>query len=138
MGGIAVYMQNVPAMLGVLFLLGVQSTFFGPLKFSILPQQLDETELIGGNAQIEMGTFVAILLGTLLGGIVAAQNDVNLWLTVMVVGVAVVGYVASRFIPICPATEPGLRTARTIPSEPAATVGAASMRLHPSLWSMSS
>lgn len=109
MGGIAVYMQNVPAMLGVLFLLGVQSTFFGPLKFSILPQQLDETELIGGNAQIEMGTFVAILLGTLLGGIVAAQTDVNLWLTVMVVGVAVVGYVASRFIPNCPATEPRLR-----------------------------
>jgi 1-acyl-sn-glycerol-3-phosphate acyltransferase len=111
MGGIAVYMQSVPAMLGVLCLLGVQSAFFGPLKYSILPQLLDESELICGNAQIEMGTFVAILLGTLLGGVVAAQNDVNLWLTVMVVGVAVAGYTASRFIPKCPATDPTLRIA---------------------------
>ncbi len=108
-GGIAVYLQNVYAMLAVLFLLGVQSTFFGPLKFSILPQQLDESELVGGNAQIEMGTFVAILLGTIVGGVVAAQPSVDLWLTVMVVSVAVVGYVASRYIPECPATAPDLK-----------------------------
>ena len=109
LGGIAVYMQNVYAMLTVLFLLGVQSTFFGPLKYSILPQQLAEEELIGGNAQIEMGTFVAILLGTLVGGVVAAVADVNLWLTLMVVGVAVLGYFASRYIPECPATAPDLK-----------------------------
>ena len=71
LGGLAVYSQNVYAMLGVLFLLGVQSTFFGPLKYSILPQQLTNEELIGGNAQIEMGTFVSILLGTIVGGVVA-------------------------------------------------------------------
>ncbi len=108
-GGIAVYLGNVYAMLAVLFLLGVQSTFFGPLKFSILPQQLDESELVGGNAQIEMGTFVAILLGTIVGGVIAAQPEVDLWLTVLVVSVALVGYFASRFIPDCPATDPGLR-----------------------------
>ena len=108
-GGIAVYLQNVYAMLTVLFLLGLQSTFFGPLKFSILPQQLHESELVGGNAQIEMGTFVAILLGTILGGVIAAQNEVSLLLTVMVVAVAVLGYIASRFIPVCPATDPGLK-----------------------------
>ena len=108
-GGIAVYVQNVYAMLVVLFLLGVQSTFFGPLKFSILPQQLTEEELVGGNAQIEMGTFVAILLGTIAGGVIAAQDEVNLVLTVMVVGVALVGYATSRYIPECPATDPGLR-----------------------------
>ncbi|MEM7077284.1 MAG: MFS transporter [Pseudomonadota bacterium] len=108
-GGIAVFAQSVYGMLFVLFLLGVQSTFFGPLKFSILPQQLDETELVGGNAQIEMGTFVAILLGTLLGGVIAAVEDVNAWLTAMVVGVALVGYTASRFIPECPATAPDLK-----------------------------
>lgn len=110
-GGIAVYMQNVYAMLTVLFLLGVQSTFFGPLKFSILPQQLEKSELVGGNAQIEMGTFVSILLGTIVGGVVAAQNDVNLLLTVLVVGVALLGYFASRFIPNCPATDPNLKIA---------------------------
>ncbi len=108
-GGIAVYLGNVYAMLAVLFLLGVQSTFFGPLKFSILPQQLDESELVGGNAQIEMGTFVAILLGTIVGGVIAAQPEVDLWLTVLVVSVALVGYFASRFIPACPATDPGLK-----------------------------
>ncbi len=108
-GGIAVYLQNVYAMLAVLFLLGVQSTFFGPLKFSILPQQLDASELVGGNAQIEMGTFVSILLGTIVGGVIAAQAEVNLLLTAMVVIVAVLGYIASRYIPDCPATDPGLK-----------------------------
>jgi len=108
-GGVAVYLQNVYAMLAVLFLLGVQSTFFGPLKYSILPQQLDESELIGGNAQIEMGTFVSILLGTIVGGIVAVQADLDLWLTGLVGGIAVLGYLASRYIPDCPATAPQLR-----------------------------
>ncbi len=108
-GGLAVYSQNVYAMLFVLFLLGTQSTFFGPLKFSILPQQLSPEEIVGGNAQIEMGTFVSILLGTIVGGVVASQADVNLWLTVMVVAVALVGYFASRFIPECPATMPELK-----------------------------
>lgn len=108
-GGLAVFSGNVYAMLAVLFLLGVQSTFFGPLKFSILPQQLEPEELVGGNAQIEMGTFVAILLGTLIGGVVAAQDEVNVWLTVMVVAVAVVGYITCRFIPECPPTDPDLQ-----------------------------
>ena len=108
-GGIAVYVQNVYAMLVVLFLLGVQSTFFGPLKFSILPQQLDASELVGGNAQIEMGTFVAILLGTIVGGLIAAETEVNLLLTVLVTTIAILGYISSRFIPTCPATDPGLK-----------------------------
>ena len=108
-GGLAVYSQNVYAMLAVLFLLGTQSTFFGPLKYSILPQQLSQEELIGGNAQIEMGTFVSILLGMIVGNLVAGMSDVNLWLTVMVVGVAAVGYLASRYIPECPPTAPDLQ-----------------------------
>ncbi len=108
-GGLAVYLQSVPAMLTVLFLLGVQSTFFGPLKYSILPQQLQESELIGGNAQIEMGTFVSILLGTIAGGVVATLTDVNLWLTGLVCAVAVLGYLASRYIPECPPTAPDLK-----------------------------
>ncbi len=108
-GGVAVYVQSVVGMLTVLFMLGVQSTFFGPLKFAILPQQLKESELIGGNAQIEMGTFVAILLGTLIGGIVAAQSEVSLLLPLLVVAVAVIGYGASRFIPHTPATSPEMK-----------------------------
>ena len=109
LGGVAVITQSLWGMLTVLFMLGVQSTFFGPLKYSILPQHLDETELVGGNAQIEMGTFVAILLGTLAGGVVAIMNDVSVVLTVFVGAVAVVGYLASRAIPKTPATDPQLR-----------------------------
>jgi 1-acyl-sn-glycerol-3-phosphate acyltransferase len=107
--GLAIYAQSVTAMLVVLFLLGVQSTFFGPLKFSILPQQLNENELVGGNAQIEMGTFVAILLGTIVGGIIASMEGVNLGLTAAVVVVAIIGYMASRCIPECPPTAPELK-----------------------------
>lgn len=99
LAAIALVLQNVFALLFVLFLLGAQSTFFGPLKFSILPQHLRQSELIGGNGVIEMGTFVAILLGTLVGGVIAGLTGVTVWLISMVLIVAVCGYVSSRFIP---------------------------------------
>lgn len=107
-GAIAVFSGSVVLMLAVLFLLGLQSTFFGPLKFSILPQHLHESELIGGNAQIEMGTFVSILLGTLVGGIIAGQADSGLWLTLLILSVAIGGYFACRFIPHAPPADPDL------------------------------
>ena len=99
LAGIALYLQSVPALFTVLFLLGVQSTFFGPLKYSILPQHLDSRELVGGNAMVQMGTFVAILLGTIAGGVVGDLEDVSLLLFVFVVAVAVMGYLACRWIP---------------------------------------
>lgn len=99
LAGIALYLQSVPALFTVLFLLGVQSTFFGPLKYSILPQHLDSRELVGGNAMVQMGTFVAILLGTIAGGVVGDLEDVSLFLFAFVVSVAVLGYLACRWIP---------------------------------------
>ena len=99
LAGLALYLESVPALLTVLFLLGVQSTFFGPLKYSILPQHLDSRELVGGNAMVQMGTFVAILLGTIAGGIIGGWDDVSLLLFVFVVAVAVAGYLACRWIP---------------------------------------
>ena len=99
LAGIALYLESVPALFTVLFLLGVQSTFFGPLKYSILPQHLDSRELVGGNAMVQMGTFVAILLGTIAGGIIGGWEDVSLMLFGFVVAVAVVGYLACRWIP---------------------------------------
>ncbi|MCZ6888148.1 MAG: MFS transporter [Gammaproteobacteria bacterium] len=104
--GLALYFQTVAGMLAVLFLLGLQSTFFGPLKFSILPQHLDESELIGGNALVGMGTFIAILLGTVAGGVIGGQESVSAWLFVLVLAVAGIGYFASRFIPNAPANAP--------------------------------
>ena len=97
--GVALALQNVATLFFVLFLLGAQSTFFGPLKFSILPQHLRDSELVGGNGVIEMGTFVAILLGTLVGGVIAGLTGVAAWLIAMVLVVAICGYIASWFIP---------------------------------------
>lgn len=96
--------QSVVGMLTVLFLLGVQSTFFGPLKYAVLPQHLHESELVGGNAQIEMGTFVAILLGTIAGGMVAAMSNVGVVLSVLVVAVSVTGLISAMFVPPAPAS----------------------------------
>ena len=104
----SLYVQHVAALLAVVFLLGVQSTFFGPLKFAILPQHLHNTELVGGNAMVEMGTLVAILLGTIAGGIIGGASaggdngNLSLFLSIMVVAVAVTGYLSSLGIPRAP------------------------------------
>jgi len=92
---------------GALFFMGVQSAFFGPSKYAILPQHLGATELVGGNAQLEMSTFVAILLGTILGG---ALGDPELSHLVgpVVAGVAVLGLLSSLAIPRAPAAAPAL------------------------------
>lgn len=105
LAGIALYLESVPALFAVLFLLGVQSTFFGPLKYAILPQHLDASELVGGNAVVQMGTFVAILLGTIAGGILGGKSDVSLWLFVFMVAVAAMGYAACRRIPVAAPTQ---------------------------------
>ena len=65
----AIVMGNVWMMMLLLFLMGLQSSLFGPVKFALLPQQLDDDELVGGNALVEMGTFIAILVGTITAGI---------------------------------------------------------------------
>ncbi len=108
--GVALFTQSLVAMLAVLFLYGVQSTFFGPLKFSLLPQQLHPAELVGGNAMIEMGTFVAILLGMIVGGVLGNSDllggitQVNLWVTVAVILTAMLGFIACLRIAPAPAS----------------------------------
>ena len=98
---------STPLLFAALFLMGVQSAFFGPSKFAILPQHLGERELVGGNAQLEMSTFVAILVGTIAGGALAASGSSHL-LGPLVVVVAVLGLVASFGIPPAPAQAPEL------------------------------
>ena len=109
LAGVSLYFHDLTLMLVVLFLFGLQSTLFGPLKFSILPQHLHQTELVGGNAMIEMGTFVAILLGTLAGSTIGGMDQVSAWLFVLVLAVAVVGWLASRRIPVAPVGAPNQR-----------------------------
>ncbi|ROQ28513.1 MFS transporter [Gallaecimonas pentaromativorans] len=91
-------------LLGVLFLMGSQSAFFGPVKYAILPQLLKPSELVAGNAWVEMGTFVAILLGTIAGGLVVGMEAALRWLSVGLLVLAVAGYLAARLIPAAPAS----------------------------------
>lgn len=109
-GVVAFYLNSVPLLIGILFLMGVQSTFFGPIKYGILPQHLHESELTGGNGLVELGTFLAILLGTIAGTQLIAKADSGSVLPVSIVLmlVAIAGYVASRAIPESPANDPSL------------------------------
>jgi 1-acyl-sn-glycerol-3-phosphate acyltransferase len=93
----------------VLFLMGCQSTLFGPVKYAYLPQQLDTNELIGGNALVEAGTYIAIILGLIVGGAtVAVSPNSQALLGASLVAVALVGYLASRRVPLTRAVDPGL------------------------------
>jgi MFS family permease len=94
----------------VLFLMGCQSTLFGPVKYAYLPQKLESTELIGGNALVESGTYLAIILGLIVGGIsVAIDPDNRYLLSASLVIIATTGYLASRSVPETPAVDPDLR-----------------------------
>jgi 1-acyl-sn-glycerol-3-phosphate acyltransferase len=104
------WMSSLPLLLFVLFLLGLQSTVFGPIKYGILPQILRKEELVGGNALIEMGTFVAILAGTIAGPQLAGiESSWPYWVGASCLVVAVAGYVYSLRIPTAEAVSPGLK-----------------------------
>jgi len=101
--------HSLAILLFALFLFGLHSTLFGPVKYAILPQHLAEGELVGGNALVEAGTFIAILLGTITGGLLAGAADAPTWVALGGLLVAIAGYIASRGIPAAPAPDPGLR-----------------------------
>ena len=101
---------QVPVLLGCTFLMGLHSTLFGPVKFAYLPQALAERELTGGNGMVEMGTFVAILLGNIVGGLLVAVPGVGpQYVAVSCVVLALAGRAVAQFIPAAPATDPGLK-----------------------------
>jgi len=116
---VALYFENIPVLLALTFLTGVLATIFGPLKYSLMPQHLRQSELVGGNALVDAGTFVAILIGTIAGGLLvpAAAGDAppatsqgnNLLAAVAMVAVAAATYLFARLIPRAEATDPGLR-----------------------------
>ena len=102
--------SNVIVLLGCVFLMGLHSTLFGPVKFAYLPQHLNERELTGGNGMVEMGTFVAILLGQVAGGLLVAIPEVGRhYVAFACVGVALLGRVTAQFVPASPSVDPELR-----------------------------
>jgi hypothetical protein len=110
LAAVGFWLHHVPLLLFVLFLLGLQSTIFGPIKYGILPQILRREELVGGNALVEMGTFVAILAGTIAGPQLAGI-DVRwpYWVSAACLAVAVGGWLASRRVPLAAPVAPELR-----------------------------
>ena len=91
---------NVTILMTVLFLMGTHSTFFGPLKYGILPQHLQLSELTGANGLVQMATYLAILGGTIIGGILVAIEGYGIYLvSALLIIVALAGWYASRFIP---------------------------------------
>ena len=110
LGAAGLLLKSLPVLLAALFLGGLQSTLFGPVKYAILPQHLKESELVGGNGLVEMGTSVAILLGMVLGGWLVTQPGWGVTgAAVVTCALSAFGIVLSRFIPRAPAADPGLR-----------------------------
>ena len=109
LAGVGFATNNLALLLAVLFMMGMQSAYFGPAKYAILPELLDDASLVGGNALVAMATFLAIIMGTITGGLVVAGG--NHWVSrlgLMVVTVAVLGLVASLFVNKTPAGDPDL------------------------------
>ncbi|MDO8415227.1 MAG: MFS transporter [Agitococcus sp.] len=102
------YAQSLPLLLGALFLMGTHSAFFGPVKYSMLPRVLEENELVGGNGLMEMGTFLAILAGTITAGILVNSTTNPGVLSAGLTSLALLGLLASGFIPKTGSAAPSL------------------------------
>ncbi|MEO5586413.1 MAG: MFS transporter [Novosphingobium sp.] len=99
--GFAVSQVAIPLMLAALFAMGIHSTFFGPIKYAILPQHLREGEVLAGTGLVEAGTYIAVLAGTILAGWIPVE-----WAAAGVVATAIVGYFSGRQVPPAPPSVP--------------------------------
>ncbi len=108
LGALAIWMESLPGLYLLLFLMGMQSTFFSPAKYSLLPQHLRSDELVGGNAMVEMGTFVSIILGFVAANFLTAMPERELFMSAAVIGIALLGRFTSGYIPPAPPPSPGL------------------------------
>src|SRR5690606_34034166 len=109
-GLLGFWLYSAPLLYVVTFLMGLHSTLFGPAKYAYLPQKLDESELVGGNAMVQMATFVAVLLGTIVGGELArvSAEGAARWIGAFCLVVACIGVVRAGLIPSSPGAQPEL------------------------------
>lgn len=115
--GVCFYLESIYGLFVILFFMGMQSTFFGPIKYSLLPEHLHDDELIAGNGYIEGGTFLSILLGTIFGGLIIRTEYGLLLLSVFVILFAVIGWWSSRYIPTAPVGDAKLQVRWNIVTE---------------------
>jgi 1-acyl-sn-glycerol-3-phosphate acyltransferase len=110
LGAWGLFAQDLALLLAALFLGGVQSALFGPVKYAILPQHLNETEIVGGNGMVEMGTSIAILLGMVYGGWMITRPGWGVaGVAVSALAISAAGIALSRLIPRSPAPAPELK-----------------------------
>lgn len=109
LAAVGFYLQSLWGLMAVLFAMGLQSTFFGPIKYSIMPQHLTAAELVAGNALVQQGTYVAILLGSVIGVLLNASFAQPWWGATALVMVAFIGLVSSYYIPKAPSAVPKLK-----------------------------
>jgi 1-acyl-sn-glycerol-3-phosphate acyltransferase len=119
LAAVALYFGHLPSLFTLIFLLGVLATVFGPLKYSLMPQHLRQSELVGGNALVDSGTFLAILVGTICGGLLVPTSSAehaaggashaNVAAAATMVLIAACTYLCARFIPRAEATDPNLK-----------------------------
>ena len=121
-GAVGFLYNQLWLMLLALFAMGTHSALFGPVKYSILPQALREEELVGGNGLVEMGTFLAILAGTIAAGVMMSASGYAPVVATGIVGTAVLGYLASRAIPRAAAASPQLKLQWNIFAQTGATL----------------
>ncbi|NMX70822.1 MFS transporter [Pseudomonas sp. WS 5059] len=121
-GAVGFMTNHLELMLLALFAMGTHSALFGPVKYSIMPQALHEEELVGGNGLVEMGTFLAILAGTIGAGVMMSSAHYAPVVSTAIVAIAVLGYLASRAIPRAAASSPQMRLDWNIFSQSWATL----------------
>lgn len=110
LGALSFLLESITLLMIALFLTGFQSAMFGPLKYGILPQLLPFKELTGGNGMVQMGTYLAILLGTIVGGLLIAIEDVGaVYVMIAILMIALLGWFSSWFIPRAEPTAPELK-----------------------------
>ncbi|MCB1627627.1 MAG: MFS transporter [Xanthomonadales bacterium] len=116
LAGVGFITSNITLLFAVLFLMGTQSALFGPIKYGVLPQYLNDRELIGGNGLIEMATFLAILVGTIVGGSLIEWPQQGPWaVSVLVLLLALAGLASAWAMPAAAAPDPQLRVDLNVP-----------------------
>ncbi len=113
-GSAAFYTGELWFLMAVLFLMGTQSTFFGPLKYGLLPEHLEEHELIGGNALFDAATFLAILAGTIAGSLLILRDNGELAVSIAILVVAFMGWLASLKVPMAEPGDPSIKVSFNI------------------------